>query len=274
MPDVGEGLRARREELGLSLQQAQAATKIRVRYLQAIEEGRLRDLPAAVYARGFVRIYADFLGLDGSALAATVLPPPPPPIVAPEPAVTATTPATAAPRRHLRRTRPPRGTIWPLLLFAAAVLAALALTAPHGPSTRPAAATAPAASAPRTGAGTRTAGGGGSGGSAANGATAGRRGIRLVSSSGSTVVYAVYGARSITAEARTTARVWISATPDAGPASEGTLPAGASATWQAARTLSLDVGNPPGLLLTVDGSALGRLPYDRPVTLTFRLNGS
>lgn len=40
------------------------ATKIRPRYLEALEAGRLSELPGRVYARGFVRDYAHFLGID------------------------------------------------------------------------------------------------------------------------------------------------------------------------------------------------------------------
>ena len=38
---------------------------IRLAYLKAIEDGRFKDLPGLTYASGFVRSYADYLGLDG-----------------------------------------------------------------------------------------------------------------------------------------------------------------------------------------------------------------
>ena len=65
---VGSTLRAARLEAGLSL--ADAATRLRIRrvYLEAIEEGRYQDLPGAVYAIGFVRSYAETMGLDGDLL--------------------------------------------------------------------------------------------------------------------------------------------------------------------------------------------------------------
>ena len=66
--EIGRTLRTRREELHLSVDQVQEETKIRRRYLVALEQGRLEDLPAPVYARGFLRSYASFLGLDGTAL--------------------------------------------------------------------------------------------------------------------------------------------------------------------------------------------------------------
>lgn len=61
---VGEILRHTRLEYGQSLQQVEIALRIRAAQLCAIEEGRLEDLPGRVYAIGFVRSYAEYLGLD------------------------------------------------------------------------------------------------------------------------------------------------------------------------------------------------------------------
>jgi cytoskeleton protein RodZ len=61
---LGEWLRQRREELGISLEQAQAETRIRVRYLKALEGGEYESLPDPVVSRGFLRNYATYLGLD------------------------------------------------------------------------------------------------------------------------------------------------------------------------------------------------------------------
>lgn len=63
--ELGEFLRRTRESLGLTIEEAVEATKVRGRYLTAIEHGDLRVLPGKVYARGFVRSYAEYLGLDG-----------------------------------------------------------------------------------------------------------------------------------------------------------------------------------------------------------------
>jgi|GEM_PF-447024 len=67
---VGQRLRMRREQLGLSLRDIEDSTKIRVRYLEAIESGEVGALPGIVYATGFVRSYGDAVGLDGAVLAA------------------------------------------------------------------------------------------------------------------------------------------------------------------------------------------------------------
>jgi cytoskeleton protein RodZ len=61
---IGELLEERREDLGLDLDEVGAMLKIKPAYLAALEQGRLQDLPGPAYAIGFVRAYAEFLGLD------------------------------------------------------------------------------------------------------------------------------------------------------------------------------------------------------------------
>lgn len=62
---VGDELRSRRESLGLTLHNVEVATKIRGHYLRAIETSDFTHLPNDIYSRGFVRQYADYLGLSG-----------------------------------------------------------------------------------------------------------------------------------------------------------------------------------------------------------------
>jgi cytoskeleton protein RodZ len=62
---VGMQLREARQGFGRDLRQVGSALRIRASYLQAIEEGRWDELPGAPYAIGFIRTYADYLGLDG-----------------------------------------------------------------------------------------------------------------------------------------------------------------------------------------------------------------
>jgi cytoskeletal protein RodZ len=61
---LGEVLRAAREAKFIDLARVERDTKIRLRYLSALEQGNYRDLPDAVYARGFLRNYGLYLGLD------------------------------------------------------------------------------------------------------------------------------------------------------------------------------------------------------------------
>ncbi|HET7508667.1 MAG TPA: helix-turn-helix domain-containing protein [Solirubrobacterales bacterium] len=66
---VGNKLHEARTRRSLSLQEAEEATKIRCRYLLAIENEDWDQLPGDTYARAFIRTYAGFLGLDGEQLA-------------------------------------------------------------------------------------------------------------------------------------------------------------------------------------------------------------
>lgn len=67
---VSDELRMRRESMGKSIADVVDAVRIQTRYLEALEDGRHDDLPGTVYALGFVRTYAEYLGLDGSELVA------------------------------------------------------------------------------------------------------------------------------------------------------------------------------------------------------------
>lgn len=63
---IGEMFKERRVEKNLSLKEIETATSIRMNYLKAIEEGELFNLISPVYAGGFMKQYAQFLGLDGN----------------------------------------------------------------------------------------------------------------------------------------------------------------------------------------------------------------
>lgn len=63
-PSLPDRLAMAREKKGVDLIRAERDTKIRVRYLSALEQGDYRDLPGAVYTKGFLRNYAIYLGLD------------------------------------------------------------------------------------------------------------------------------------------------------------------------------------------------------------------
>jgi cytoskeletal protein RodZ len=61
---IGQRLKAEREEKRLTLEKVFEATRIRVQYLQALEEDDLSIMPSPVQARGYLRNYAEFLGFD------------------------------------------------------------------------------------------------------------------------------------------------------------------------------------------------------------------
>ena len=69
-PHVGEILHTARERKGVDLARAERETKIRARHLMALESGDLADLPAPVYAKGFLRNYSTYLGLDADEMLA------------------------------------------------------------------------------------------------------------------------------------------------------------------------------------------------------------
>lgn len=65
---IGPLLEKKRTEKGLSLKDVEQATKIRTRYLQGLEREDFSMLPDHIYTRGFLKTYANFLGLDGEKL--------------------------------------------------------------------------------------------------------------------------------------------------------------------------------------------------------------
>lgn len=65
MFEIGASLREARERRGLSPADVQTSLRIRERYLTALEQERWELLPGEAYAKGFLRTYAEFLGLNG-----------------------------------------------------------------------------------------------------------------------------------------------------------------------------------------------------------------
>ena len=65
MFEIGNSLREARTRRGMEFAQAEQTTKIRGKYLRALEEERFDVLPSETYVKGFLRTYADYLGLDG-----------------------------------------------------------------------------------------------------------------------------------------------------------------------------------------------------------------
>jgi cytoskeletal protein RodZ len=98
-PRLSETLQLARERKGVDLYRAERDTKIRLKYLAALEDGHFDELPAPVYTKGFLRNYAIYLALDpeevlerwreemlqaqGKRAVRTAVAPPPRPIAAP-----------------------------------------------------------------------------------------------------------------------------------------------------------------------------------------------
>ena len=66
---IGEVLRLAREQQGLTLQDVSDALNIKREYLEALEKDEYDAIPGAVFVKGFLRNYGNFLELDGIALA-------------------------------------------------------------------------------------------------------------------------------------------------------------------------------------------------------------
>ncbi|NLT34702.1 MAG: helix-turn-helix domain-containing protein [Gaiellales bacterium] len=68
MIEIGNSLREARNRQGLSIRDAEDATKIRSKYLQAMEQDDFEVLPGPTFVMGFLRTYAAYLGLDADAV--------------------------------------------------------------------------------------------------------------------------------------------------------------------------------------------------------------
>jgi cytoskeleton protein RodZ len=67
--DIGSALKDARRRIGMDVKEAEERTKIRAKYLRALEAEDWEVLPAPAYVRGFLRTYGALLGLDGEHLA-------------------------------------------------------------------------------------------------------------------------------------------------------------------------------------------------------------
>lgn len=278
--ELGEELSRRREDLGLTLDQAQGATKIRLRYLQALESGDFSLIPGEVFVKGFLRAYGDYLGLDGAALVQRYKSEQPaggadgaeagfaPPTRSGDP--------VPRPREVRRRAGRPRGRArrWPAVLGRAAVLIGLlsiiyylsgyrsdteepgwtgpgpaapgdaAVVAPPAPATPPA--TPPA--------GTR----------AAEPepvveiekVVAGRR-----------VTFSVGNVAGLKVKASFSGSCWVRVTADGRYVFEGTLQAGHVQEWLADREIRIRAGLPANMRIEINGSASESFPSNEPIDL-------
>jgi cytoskeletal protein RodZ len=68
MSSFGEELKRERELRGISLREVAENTKVNLRYLSALESNEFEHLPGGVFNRGFVRAYAQYIGVDPDAM--------------------------------------------------------------------------------------------------------------------------------------------------------------------------------------------------------------
>src|SRR5579875_3458472 len=293
---VGERLRRARQALGWSLQAVAANTRIPERHLDALESDRFGDLPGPVYAKGFLRNYATYLGLSPDELIQELVAArafagegePPPASVYPETRV-------ASPAR-----RPASRLVAPVALVAAVAAAYLVyhgLERPHGAarSARPATSAAAPTSqaAPVTGAVVRPpAAGQGSpvSPSAQQAMPAPPAPVTLASpparatpgaapapasTSGSPVSQASPAppgataapppsvrpgaAQSVRVEIAASAQAWVRAIVDGRAVYDGVLAPGERRVWAGRREVILSTTNAGAVAVAVDGRPLGRL---------------
>ena len=298
---IGQRLRAARELRRLTLDSVEEATHIRRTYLLAIEEGRAEDVPGEVFLKGFIRTYANHLGLDGAeivegykqALRGSH--------------VDAGGEASAGAHRRRRldpaaqerparlrggRARPRRRrgarTLWWLAGIAAVAVAGWAVAAGGHPGTRPASASASSASAPQSASSASTPSKGGT--AAPSQAAVPPSSVAPVpaaptvrvgfghTNAGWQGTYSVAGATSLRVEISTRVACWTRRWVDGGGTyTDQTLAQNGpdTVTWSAAKSLKVWVGNAPGIAaILVDGQPTPALPpqgSDDSEWLTFTL---
>ena len=230
MGQLGDTLRDRRLSLGISLETAEAETKIRARLLGALEAGEYSKLPNPGYVRGYVSSYAKYLELD------------PVPLLAMYRAETganrfhdADTPSQTVTARHEQHAVPWRvGVIAALIVAFLAVCGWLGYRAVRGPS-KP----VPLPSTATT---------------ATPGVTQTPNGAQIFTVR---VTVSKSGASSL--------RVSV----DGGTAYVGTLTGGQSQTFQVADVAILKIGKPSQVTVTRNGSKIP-LPKTAPATVTIK----
>jgi cytoskeletal protein RodZ len=247
MQELGQTLRAAREAKGLTLADAEEATRIRLRFLEALESGRQDDLPARVYAEGFLRNYAIFLGLSPQELLEQFRRAQEGDEAAVSDVRAAVHPLNLPPGRRSRLV------VGLVLVLAGILLAAgwyllpalgLALPFPQGeamtatPTVAPEAAQSPAATPP---------------------ATAPTPTSIPVANATATPTTAPTAVVRVVVQARFTALSWIRVTVDGQLDFEGFMEAGATRQWSGVREVAMVCGNAGGTEVTVNGVNRGPL---------------
>ena len=218
----GAQLAARRGELGLSIEQVAAATRVRPEYLRALEADRFDNLPAPVFLKGYLRTYATHLGLDPEKLLAELPASPRPPSLA----------------IKVGTGRRPTGFLLTSPAVAAASLVLLAgvfagyawrqvVADQHAPAPRASSSLSPSGTGP------------------------------VASPSASPFI----GARPIVVGVRVTDSVWIDVTVDGSPQygdSGRTLPAG-SVVYFTGQDVKITTGKAGATFITIDGHSLGAM---------------
>lgn len=241
MPALGERFRAAREARGLTLSDVSEQLRIRAVYLAAIEEENWPAIGAAVYARGFLRTYARFLGLDPEESVAAFN-------ASSGAAAPASTSPAAAPPEPPRPIAGPRQGLSPVIWIASLVAIVLVAYVVYNAMTlsRPSTATEVAA----TPAGSTSP-------LPSNSPGPGATDIAAVGASPSPAASASPGGPN-SLELHFTSASWLRVSVDGGASIEGTFPAGTVKTFHG-KIAVVRVGNAAGVEAFVDGRSVGVL---------------
>jgi transcriptional regulator with XRE-family HTH domain len=257
MEALGVWLRQAREALGLTLEEVESATRIRPRFIEALEAGDFAAFPGGeVQVRGFLRIYARFLDLDPNlALARYDIEvrgsePAEEPETAPLPAATQRPPSRPPARVSppVPTFGPPRWTGLSRVLWIGAVIVVLTAVLAAGRwywLSRGDGAVSPTASSSST----TPSAGFGMFPTATPLGTPSTATLTPVSSSD------LQDGVTLTLEA--SEHTWVRVTRDGDLAFQGTLPPGRSETWSGQNVIVVETGNGAGLEVTVNGQAQG-----------------
>ncbi len=280
---VGAILRQHREEQGRTLEDIAEATRIRMVYLAALEAGELRSLPGEVFIKGFLRAYGNELGLNGdrivedykrgssaSGTATGVVPRQRP--IRP---IRRARHQTGAVRARNRRRRV-RAVALIVILIALVAVIAHALAGNHGP--RPAG-TSSSRSTPSSSTAASTSASSAATIAASSSAAATPVGVQVAWSTNAQkarqATFTISGASSIDVVVRDTGLCWIErwvGTQVVAP-SDFLYP-GHSYTWTSTQPMTVEIGNPGGIALTVNGIAGPALSGSLPEWLVFQLTAS
>jgi cytoskeleton protein RodZ len=222
---IGEKLRSAREAQGKTIQEASAATRIKPSYLEALEAERFGELGGHVYAKGFIRSYAGYLGLDPTSLIEEYRS-----SERPEAPVFERAPRALSGLGLERSRRAPSGWLAVAIVFVSIVLVGSLWSLVKPPRSTPqaplGAATPPVASTTTT--------------------------IRSATTTTTTVQV-----RGVTVVLRYLGRSWTRVTSDGKLSFEGIPGAPERRTFRADHSLELMLGAPAMVELTVNGKAMG-----------------
>lgn len=230
METVGEILLSEREKRGLTVKDVEAATSIRALYISAIENNNFAVVPGEVYLKGFIRNYANYLGLNGQAMVDLYrqqqLPPSNTTVDEPEAEVNVNTDASPAGGSAAK---------WMIVGAAAVILAGAAWWFTSGKETSPSPVqpkqVTPAPVQPQA----------------------------QVPPQTQAPVQQPAKTKPVLVSAKFTAECWAQITVDGKEVFEGIVESGALRTWEAEQTIIVKLGNAGAAELSYNGQPVGKL---------------